>query len=186
MKLHCLGNADLLKAKTMAVVGSRNMSEYGKQVVAYLVPELVKRGYVVVSGMALGVDAECHRVCLDGGGKTIAVLASGVDVISPKSNKWIYERIIAEGGLVVSNYKNGTEPRPEQFLERNKIIAQLSSGVIVVEGAMRSGTIVTAKFALEMNKEVYAVPGRIMDKNSWAPNWLISQGARTLNTIDDL
>ena len=184
--MHFLGNQNLLKEKAIAVVGSRRMSEYGKEVVGMLVPKLVARGLVIVSGMALGIDAEVHRTCLDCGGKTIAVLASGVDVVSPRSNQWIYKRIIEEGSLVVSEFENGTLPKPEQFLQRNQTIAALSMGVIVVEGAKRSGSMVTAKWALEMGKEVYAVPGRITDENSWTPNWLISQGAVIINTLDEI
>lgn len=167
-------------------MGSRKMSDYGKEVIKWLVPELVNRKYVIVSGMALGVDAEVHKVCLDMGGKTIAVLASGVDVISPMVNKLIYERIIKEGSLIVSEYKNGTLPKPEQFLERNRVIAQLSTAVVVVEGAKRSGSMVTAKWALELNKDVLAVPGRVTDENSWTPNWLIAQGARILFDLSEL
>ena len=184
--MHFLGNQNLLKEKAIAVVGSRRMSDYGKEVVGMLVPKLVARGLVIVSGMALGIDAEVHRTCLDCGGKTIAVLASGVDVVSPRSNQWIYKRIIEEGSLVVSEFENGTLPKPEQFLQRNQTIAALSMGVIVVEGAKRSGSMVTAKWALEMGKEVYAVPGRITDENSWTPNWLISQGAVIINTLDEI
>lgn len=185
-KRYYLGDKTLLRQKSIAVVGSRNMSEYGKEVVNWLVPCLVKKGYVVVSGMALGVDAEVHKACLEAGGKTVAVLASGVDVVSPKSNEWIYNRILAEGGLIVSEYANGTQPRAIQFLERNRLVADLSSGVVVVEGAKRSGTLVTAKFALELNKEVYAIPGRLNDVNSWTPNWLLSQGARMVTSIEDI
>ena len=184
--MHFLGNQNLLKEKAIAVVGSRRMSDYGKEVVGMLVPKLVARGLVIVSGMALGIDAEVHRTCLDCGGKTIAVLASGVDVVSPRSNQWIYKRIIEEGSLVVSEFENGTLPKPEQFLQRNQTIAALSMGVIVVEGAKRRGSMVTAKWALEMGKEVYAVPGRITDENSWTPNWLISQGAVIINTLDEI
>ena len=184
--MHFLGNQNLLKEKAIAVVGSRRMSDYGKEVVGMLVPKLVARGLVIVSGMALGIDAEVHRTCLDCGGKTIAVLASGVDVVSPRSNQWIYKRISEEGSLVVSEFENGTLPKPEQFLQRNQTIAALSMGVIVVEGAKRSGSMVTAKWALEMGKEVYAVPGRITDENSWTPNWLISQGAVIINTLDEI
>ncbi|MCL4383851.1 DNA-protecting protein DprA [Patescibacteria group bacterium] len=186
MKLHCLGDKTLLGRPAVAVVGSRQMSDYGKWVVGWVVPELVRRGWVVVSGMALGVDAESHKVCLDQGGKTMAVLASGVDVVSPKSNQWIYERVLKEGGLIVSAYKNGSQPKPERFLQRNRVMAQLVAGVIVVEGARRSGTLVTAKYALDLGKEVWAVPGRISDENSWTPNWLIDRGARPLVDFEDL
>ena len=169
----------------MAVVGSRKMSAYGKRVVEWLIPQLVVRGYVIVSGMALGVDAWAHNLCLDCGGKTIAVLASGVDVASPKTNEWLYDRIIASGGLIVSEHKNGTQPKPTYFLERNSVIAGLSRAVIVVEGSRRSGTLVTAKCALEQGKEVWAVPGNIFEENSFTPNWLIKNGAIPLVDVNE-
>lgn len=185
--LYCLGNSSLLIfPKLVAVVGSRKMSSYGKKVVGMLVPELVKREVVVVSGMALGVDAEVHRVCLECGGKTIAVLASGVDVVSPKSNGDIYESILKKDGLIISEYSDGRQASRVKFLERNRIVAGLCSIVIIVEGGKRSGTLVTARLALDYGREVWAVPGRIDDENSWTPNYLINNGAVPVFDIDDM
>ncbi|MFA5828301.1 MAG: DNA-processing protein DprA [Candidatus Shapirobacteria bacterium] len=186
-RLYCLGNTELLREKkALAVVGSRNISEYGKEVVEKLVPELVRTGIVVVSGMAFGVDAQVQRVCTERGGKTIAVLASGVDVVSPRSNKWLYELILASGGLIVSEYANGVLPAPEKFLARNRIISGISRGVVVIEGSKRSGTLVTARLAAEQGREVWAVPGRMTDTNSAAPNYLIKNGANIVTGIEDL
>jgi DNA processing protein len=185
--LYCLGNLDLLKEnKTIAIVGSRNMSIYGRKVIGELVPELVRNNFIIVSGMALGVDAEVQKTCLDWGGKTIAVLASGVDVVSPKINTWLYKRIINEGGLIVSEYPDQTTPKPRKFLERNRIISGLSLGVLVIEGSSKSGTLVTAKYAIEQGREVLAIPGRIDDENSFAPNFLIKNGAQIVSSAKEI
>lgn len=186
-ELFCLGNKELLEEKKLvAVVGSRRMSEYGKWVIGTIVPELVKNNIVIVSGMAFGVDAEAQKVCLENGGKTMAVLASGVDVVSPEGNSWLYEMILKNGGLIVSEYKNGTEPSADKFLARNRIIAGLSLGVLVVEGAARSGAMATAADAAKYGREVWAVPGRINDENSATPNWLIKNGAKLITEVGDI
>ena len=186
-KLFCLGNEELLKEeKLVAVVGSRRMSEYGKWVIREMVPELVKNSIVIVSGMAFGVDAEAQRVCIENGGKTIAVLASGVDVVSPKGNEWLYQMILKNRGLIVSEYKNGTEPSADKFLSRNRIISGLSLGVLVVEGAARSGAMNTAANAAKYGREVWAVPGRINDENSATPNWLIKNGAKLVSEVGEI
>lgn len=188
-RLCCLGNINLLKeSKLIAMVGSRQMSDYGKRVVEMIVPSLVKNEVVIVSGMAFGVDAWVHKVCLENGGKTIAVLAGGVDVISPKSNKWLYDLILEKGGLIVSEGEAGKEPNKEGFLRRNRIISGLCQGVIVVEGRQRSGTLSTAASAARQGREVWAVPGRIDDPNSAAPNYLIRNGAEILlcNSVEKI
>ena len=184
--IYCLGNVELLKTnRVVAVVGSRQMSEYGKNVTKALVKKLVSADIVIVSGLAFGVDAEAHRICLDNGGKAIAVLASGVDVVSPMGNRKIYEEILGNGGLVVSEYVDGTRPDRGKFLERNRIVAGLSKGVVVVEGGRRSGTLVTARLAGEYGREVWAVPGRIDEENSFAPNYLIKNGAEVILSLED-
>jgi DNA processing protein len=186
-KLFYLGNKNLLnEEKIIAVVGSRKMSDYGKEVIGKIVPELVKNNFCIISGMAFGVDAEAQKTVLDYGGKTIAVLGSGVDVVSPKGNQWLYERILKENGLIVSEYVLGTQPSPQNFLARNRIIAGLSQGVLVIEGGKRSGTLVTAKYAIEQGKEVMAVPGRITEENSIAPNFLIKNGIQIVTEVSDI
>lgn len=186
-KIFCMGNLGLLKEKkVMAVVGSRKISQYGKRLVEMIVPNLAANDIVVVSGMALGVDAEAQRVCLEMKGKTIAVLASGVDVVSPKSNKWLYQQIIENNGLILSEYKNGTLPCKRNFLDRNRIISGLSLGVLVIEGDVNSGTLITAKYAAEQGREVMAFPGRIDEENSKAPNYLIKNGARLVTEVGDI
>ncbi|HEX8923602.1 MAG TPA: DNA-processing protein DprA [Patescibacteria group bacterium] len=185
--IYSLGNMELLNyEKIIAVVGSRKMSQYGNEAVEWLVPQLVKSGWVIVSGMAFGVDAQVQDCCIKNGGKTIAVLASGANVISPKSNKWLYDKILENKGLIISEQGWGKEPKREFFLKRNRIVTGLSLGVIVVEGGCRSGTLVTAKLALEQGREVWCIPGRIFDENSYCPNFLISNGANLLNNIEDI
>ena len=186
-KLYCLGNIDLLNEKrNIAMVGSRKMSWYGKRVVNMLVPKLVENGFVIVSGMAFGIDAEAHRVCIENRGKTIAVLASGVNVISPKLNEWIYKKILANDGLIISEYKDNSLVKRENFLKRNRLISGISNGVIVVEGSKTSGSIITAKLALEQGREMMAVPGRIGDDNSYTPNFLIKNGATVITGVEDI
>ena len=171
-RLYCLGDVDLLSRDCLAVVGSRLMTDYGRRVVRRLIPILSKK-YIIVSGMAFGVDAEVHRVCVESGGKTIAVLASGVNVPSPQSNRWVYELILKNGGLITSEWGEDTRPRKESFVRRNRIISGICRGVVVVEGGKHSGTLATARLAAEQGREVWAVPGRVDDTNSWATNYLI-------------
>lgn len=187
MKLYTLGNKLLLKEKKLiAVVESREMSEYGKKMIEKFVPDIVAEGYVIVSGMAFGVDAWAHKIALDNKGGTIAVLASGVDVISPKGNTWIYDRILVENGLIVSKFPNGTIPKPVSFLQRNEVLVDLVSKVLVIEGDNHSGALVTAKMACDKGKDVYCIPGRIGDINSFTPNFLIKNGAQMVTEIDDI
>lgn len=186
-RLYCLGNTKLLKEKkVLAVVGSRGMSEYGKGMIKKLIPELVEAGFVIVSGMAFGVDAEVHRVCIDSRGRAIAVLASGVDVISPMSNKWIYDKVLRHNGLIVSELKSGVRPTRESFLPRNRIISGLSLGVLIVEARRRSGTLNTASNAALQGREVMVVPGRVSDMNSGGVNWLLKNGASLVENVDDV
>lgn len=182
-KIYCLGNVELLNRSCVAVVGSRQMSDYGKEVIYKIVPMLAKK-FVIVSGMAFGVDAEVGRVCVENGGQTIAVLAGGVDVVSPRGNQWLYDLILKNGGLIVSEWPDKTEPKKENFIRRNRIISGLCWGVVVIEGGKHSGSLATARIAAEQGREVYAVPGRITDPNSWTPNFLIKNGANSLTAGD--
>lgn len=184
--LYCLGEEGLLKEAMIAVVGCRDISFYGERVIKKLVPQLVRRGLVIVSGMAFGVDAMVHEACIQSGGKTIAVLASGPDMPTPKGNTWIYKKILDNGGLIVSEKAFGQHPTREDFLKRNRIVAGMSQGVLVVEGKCRSGSMVTAKIALDLGRDVWAVPGRIDEANSWTPNYLIKNGAGLVTEAEDL
>jgi len=156
----------------MAVVGSRRASPYGRRVTRLLVAGLVRRGVIVVSGLARGIDTEAHRTALECGGRTIAVLGSGIDVIYPRENRALADRI-AGRGAVVSEFAPGTTPEPGFFPRRNRIISGLSLGVVIVEARRRSGALITARYAADQGREVYAVPGPIDHPGSQGPHGLI-------------
>jgi len=186
-ELYCLGNVNLLNSKKIvAIVGSRNMTNYGRKMVDKIVPKLVEGGWIIVSGMALGVDGYVQRLCLSLGGSTIAVLASGVDVPSPKSNSDLYDQIIARNSLVVSEMELGSLPKKESFLPTYRIIAGLSMGVVVVEASRRSGTLATASRAGDYGRELMVVPGRVGDINSGGVNWLLNNGAGLVESGQDV
>ncbi len=166
-------------APAVAVVGTRRMSEYGRQCVRLLVPEIVRLGITVVSGLALGIDGAAHEAALEAGGRTVAIIGSGVDDASiyPRAHLDLARRIIESGGAVLSEYAPGTPSLPHHFPERNRIIAGLSQAVLVIEAPRKSGAMITARLALEAGRDVWAVPGPITAPNSWGPNELIKNGA---------
>ena len=183
--LYARGRVELLSGHNLAVVGSRRPSPYGMSVAQKLGRELVQTGLVVVSGMARGVDSLAHRGALDAGGNTIAVLGCGVDVVYPRENEKLAQRIV-ERGLIVSEFRLGSTAFPQNFPIRNRIISGVSLGVIVVEGAQYSGSLITARLALDQGREVFAVPGNIVSKQSWGPNLLIKQGAKLVQEPTDV
>lgn len=160
----------------VGVVGSRRMTDYGRRVVAKLVPSLVGAGVTVVSGFMYGVDQEAHRACLASGGRTIAVLGWGIDWEVVNLDKKLYREILDNRGLIVSEYEERLEAQKWMFVERNRIVAGLSSAVLVVEGAMGSGSLVTARLARKMGRKMLAVPGPITSRVSEGTNWLIKKG----------
>lgn len=172
-------------AMAVAIVGARRASEYGKAVARRLAADLAGHGVTIVSGMARGVDGAAHQGALDAGGRTIAVLGCGPDIAYPRVHASLMQRIIC-AGAVLSEFSPGMPPRPEQFPQRNRIISGLSRGVVVVEGRMGSGALITADFALEQGREVFAVPGNIFEETSWAPHQLVSQGARLVGSAADI
>lgn len=178
--LFALGRTELLRGPCAAIVGSRRATAYGRRVARGLGASLVGRGQCVVSGMAMGIDAESHRGALPG--PTAAVLGSGVDVVSPPRNRKLYEKIV-EHGVVVSEFAPGVRAEPHHFPRRNRIIAALASDVIIVEASRRSGALITAEFALDLGREVHAVPGPIDRPNSEGTNRLISEGASVILEI---
>lgn len=184
--IYAIGNVELLKQFSIALIGSRICSEYGKNVTKKFAKDLANKGVVVVSGMARGIDKYAHLGCLEVSGKTIAVLGSGVDYIYPYENKMIYENIIKKGGLIISEYIVGTKPDANNFPKRNRIISGLCEGVIVVEAKEKSGSFITVDFALEQGKNVYAVPGNITSITSSGTNRLIQEGAIPIVDINDL
>ena len=166
---------------TMAigVVGSRGMTAYGNRIVDLLVPPLARAGLAVISGLALGVDGAAHRAVIAAGGCTVAVLGSGIDAptLYPREHRTLADEIVASGGAVVSEYPPGTQAARHRFPERNRVIAGWSAGVLVVEAREGSGALITAKFALEEGREVFAVPGPITSPNAYGPHMLIARGA---------
>ena len=172
-------------ALAVAVVGSREASPYGSRVTRKFAGNLARAGVTVVSGLAKGIDAYAHRGALDAGGRTIAVLGCGVDVDFPR-NHGDLAKSIALCGAVVSEFPMGAEPRPENFPKRNRIISGLSLAVVVVEAGARSGSLITAAAALDQGRDVFAVPGNIDDPRSIGSNWLIKQGARLVDSADDV
>ncbi len=180
------GNADLLARPGIAVVGTRHPSPYGAGMAELLSRDLANRRLVIFSGMARGVDTAAHKGAIEAGGKTVAVWGTGIDVIYPKENKRLAESIVAKGGTIVSEYPLGTFPAPQNFPIRNRILSGMSVGVLVIEAAEYSGTRITARCAMEQNRDVYAVPGNVTNKNAWGPNTLIKQGAKLTATWEDV
>ena len=148
--------------------------------------DLAVRRLVIFSGMARGVDTAAHKGALEARGKTVAVWGTGIDVIYPKENKRLAEQIVENGGAIVSEYPLGTFPAPQNFPVRNRILSGMSLGVLVIEAGEHSGTRITARLAMEQNRDVYAVPGNVTNKNAWGPNTLIKQGAKLTATWEDV
>lgn len=169
----------------VAVVGTRQVSSYGREVAHLLGSELARHGVTVVSGLALGVDAIAHQAALDAGGRTLAVLGSGVDQIYPAKNRKLALQLIRQGALI-SEYSVGTKPEASNFPPRNRIISGLSLAVVVVEAGARSGALITARFAAEQGRDVFAVPGSILNPVSAGCNRLIQDGAMPIVSVDDL
>jgi DNA processing protein len=184
--LWVLGDVTLLARPAIAVVGTRHPSPYGTGMAEVLSRDLGSRRMVILSGMARGIDTAAHRGVLAAGGSTVAVWGTGVDVIYPKENKTLAENILAAGGTIVSEYRLGTFPAPQNFPKRNRILSGMSIGVLVVEAGENSGTRVTARCALEQDRDVYAVPGNVTNQNAWGPNTLIKQGAKLVATWEDV
>ena len=187
LKLYYKGNLDLLKdERLIAVVGTRNPSSYGKLCCEYMVKKMTSANITIVSGFAKGIDSIAHKTSLLAGGKTIAVIASGLDIVYPASNLSLY-REIEEKGLILSEYEAGVKPFKSNFPQRNRIIAGLSRGTIVVESKDRGGSLITADLALEFNRDVYAVPGDVFSEYSKGCNNLIRDSkAKSLSNINEL
>ncbi len=184
--LYCLGDIRLLNEISISIVGARRATAYGKKIAYKLSNDLSKRGVTIVSGLASGIDECAHEGAYKNVGKTIAVLGCGVDIIYPKENEDLYKNIIRNGGLIISEFPLGTKPEKDNFPKRNRIISALSSGVIVVEAKRRSGALITADFALEQGKNVFAVPGNIDSVYSEGTNNLIKDGAIPVTSYADV
>ena len=180
------GNISLLKKDIIAIVGSRMCSLYGKNVSYKIAKELSENDKCVVSGLAKGIDAYAHIGSLKYKGRTIAVLAHGFDMVYPIENKQIYEEIIKNNGLIISEYIMGEKLEKRNFPERNRIISGLSDGILVVEAGEKSGALITAEFGLEDGKEIFAIPGNINSLNSRGTNNLIKEGANIVTSTKDI
>ena len=176
---------ELLQAILLGVVGTRRPTPYGTAATERLAADLAQAGLTITSGMARGIDTSAHRAALDIGGDTVAVLGCGVDLVYPAENRKLAAEIAAKG-LMVSEFPMGSPAYPQNFPIRNRIISGMSVGVLVVEGAQYSGSAITAKMALDQQREVFAVPGSIMSKMSWGPNLLIKQGAKLVQEWNDV
>lgn len=183
--LFARGNTDLLATLMIGVVGTRRPTAYGTAVAQKLAKDLAHAGLTIASGMARGIDTAAHRAALEVGGNTIAVFGCGVDQVYPAENRKLAEQI-ANGGLTISEFPMATPAYPQNFPVRNRIISGMGAGVLIVEGGEYSGSAITAKLALEQDREVFAVPGNITSKMSWGPNLLIKQGAKLVQEWNDV
>lgn len=200
LKLYILGNKELLKQKCIAIVGSRKATIYGKNIAYKISKELAENGINIVSGLAIGIDTWAHLGTLSSeisnqdikskkifnNGKTIAVLGSGIDNIYPKENIELARKIVKSGGCIISEYPPNSKPERLNFPQRNRIISGLSNGVLVVEANNTSGALITAEFALEQGKEVFAIPGDITREQSKGCNELIKDGATIITTSQEI
>jgi len=184
--LYVLGSLPSERRTSVAIVGTRRPSSYGKQVTYDLAYKLAKEGIIIVSGLAFGIDAIAHKAALDAGGITIAVQANGLDSLYPASHRQLAKQIVESGGAIISEYPVGTPAHKHHFLARNRLVSGLSDAIVVTEAATRSGTLSTVNHALDQNKEVFAVPGNITSLLSIGPNALIQQGAHPVLSVENI
>ena len=180
------GNKEILNHDSIAIIGCRECSKYGKNIAQELAYNISKNRINIVSGLAKGIDAEAHRGCILSEGKTIAVLGNGLDTIYPQENIPLAKKILEKGGAIISEYPLGERPQKQNFPERNRIVSGMSKGVIVVEAKEKSGTLITVDFALEQGRDVFVVPGNINNDNSKGTNELIKQGAKIITNYKDV
>ena len=180
-------NEDLFR-KVIAIIGSREMSDYGRKAIKKLMPKIIKQETVVVSGFMYGIDSYAHKECLNLNGKTIAVLGHGLDYVYPKENDELYSQILNSGGLVISEYEKDKTGSKWTYPERNRIVAGLATiGILVVEAKIKSGTMITVKLGIKMDKKIMAVPGNINSETSQGTNWLIKSGvAKMINNSENI
>jgi DNA processing protein len=183
--LYVRGDAQILNLPAISIVGTRKPTLYGTQMAERLGRELAARGVVIISGMARGIDAIGHQGALAANGRAIGVLGTGIDVCYPKENKKLYEKVL-ERGAILSEFPAGTHPAPENFPVRNRIVAGMPLGAVIVEGAQYSGSLITARLAMEFGREVFGVPGNVTQPVSFAPNQLIKQGAKLVTCAEDV
>ncbi|MFB6212409.1 MAG: DNA-processing protein DprA [Candidatus Magasanikbacteria bacterium] len=184
--LYFVGNVPEPGEFMVAIVGTREAGSYGVAQAKRIAKKLSEKGITVVSGLALGIDGSAHRGALSGKARTFGVLANGLDRIYPNSHRPLAKDIIADGGGLLSEYSKGTPPYPENFLERNRIVSGLCKALIVIEAPSRSGSLNSARHALEQNREVFVVPGRINNENYVGSHRLIRSGARLVRGAEDI
>ncbi len=184
--LYYLGNKNLLTKKLIAVVGSRKMTDYGKWAARELTTQLCQHAFVIVSGLARGIDTCAHQAALEAKGATIAILGSGFNHIYPPENNDLSQEIVAKGGLLVSEYPPEQGVLPLNFPRRNRIISGLSLGVLVIEASIKSGSLITARLAGEQGREVFALPGPIDSPESQGTAMLIQNGAKLVARVEDI
>jgi DNA processing protein len=178
---------ECLEQPCVAIVGSRRCSTYGQNAASMLARDLAKRGVTIISGLARGIDAAAHRGALEAGGRTVAVVGTGLDQVYPREHRKLVEEILAAGGALCSEFPLETPPAPQNFPYRNRVISGLSLGVLIVEAAENSGSLITARMAMEQNREVWAVPGNITSRNSFGTNYLIKgAGAKLVQQWQDV
>lgn len=185
-KLYVEGNETILNQDAIAIVGTRNCTRYGEKCTSKFARELSKKGICIVSGLARGIDTIAHINSMEEEGKTIAVLGSGFNNIYPEENQYLYQKIIANGGCIVTEYPPETPVDKARFPKRNRIISGLSMGVLVIEARYRSGTSITAKHAMSQHKEVFCIPHPLDTPTGYIPNLLISQGAQLVTSGSDI
>lgn len=185
-QLYYVGNINLLYEESFAVVGTRRITKYGIKNCRNFTKELVLRNIPIVSGMAIGTDTIAHKTALNYKGKTIAVLGSGLERIYPAQNYKLFEEIISNGGLVITEYEKNVEAKSNQFPQRNRIVTAISEGVLVIEAGYRSGTAITAKYAKQQGKLVFAIPGNLDNLYGVGVNKMIKEGAILTTCIEDI
>ena len=183
--LYVRGDASILNSPSLGMVGTRRPTIYGTQMAERISRDLAAKGLTIVSGLARGIDAIAHKGATDVGGRAIGVLGTGIDVCYPKENRKLYEKVL-ERGAIVSEFPTGWHPAPENFPVRNRIIAGMPIGVVIVEGKQYSGSLITARLAMEFGREVFGVPGNVTQDVSFAPNQLIKQGAKLVTNAEDV
>jgi DNA processing protein len=184
--LYVRGNEQVLNRYTISIVGTRRPTPYGNQIAERLARDLAEHGLIVASGLARGIDSSAHRgACAASRGGTIGVLGSGIDVVYPKENRKLFEEV-EKRGAIITEFPMGTYPAPENFPVRNRMVAGMALGVIVVQGAQYSGSLITSRLAMEFGREVYGVPGNVTEPVSFAPNQLIKQGAKLVVGWEDV
>ena len=186
ISIYVKGNEKILNMPSIGIVGCRESTSYGEKVAQYFAYHLSKRNINIISGLAKGIDSQSHIGAIKAKGITIGVIGNGLDMVYPKENQYLYDKIIEENGAIISEYPIGTKPEKMNFPARNRIISGMSKGILVIEAKKKSGTLITVDFALEQGRDVYVVPGNIDEMNSVGTNDLIKQGAQIVTSHRDI